>query len=167
MPLLPRLSTIDTWGELENAAWNRYWDSLELAMASNERSTGAVYLLGYVFEMLIKTAYYRIRGLAAGDDAGPALRGMPARARTLGFPWQGNRHNTGSLAGLLVYERRAVGRPLDPMFAATLLGHAQAVANVHWSEALRYKETIASESEIHDLFRSVEWLRANYSRLWS
>lgn len=167
MVLLARLSKFDTWMELEDAALHRYWDGLALLTAGEPQPTGAVYLLGYTFEMLMKTAYYRFNGLGPHDNTGDLLRGMADRAETFGFKWLGNRHNTESLANLLVGERHAQHRPLDPHFAAELTGHALAVSRDCWSEGLRYKSTIATEGEVADIFQRVEWLKLNYERLWS
>jgi hypothetical protein len=167
LSLLDRISPRETWADLESAADERYRDAERLAAAPKSRRTGAVYLLGYVFEMLVKAAYYRFVGLAATQDVSPVLRGMPTRARYLNLPWQGNRHNVGSLADLLVFERRAQGRPLPTALEAQLVGFAWAVANAHWTETLRYKDTLATEAEVREMFRSVDWLYGQYAVLWS
>lgn len=166
MALLERLAKFDTWPELESAAGERYTDALSLAVGPDDRTTGAVYLFGYVFEMLLKTAYYRFIGLSAESNVAPTLRGMPKKAKDLDFTWRGNRHNSQSLASLLVYERRVFGRPLDTKIAAELMGHASALSVFHWSESLRYKAVIATESELKSVYDSAEWIRANHNELW-
>ena len=151
---------------MEAAARHRYLDGLLLATSDRERLTGAMYLLGYVAEILVKTAYYRLRGVRPFDDVADELHGMRNRARTLGFPWQGNWHNLESLAGLLVVERAATGSPMEPLFAAEFQARAASVGG-HWSEILRYKEAATFESELDEVFESVEWLVANHAQLWS
>jgi hypothetical protein len=168
MALLSRCSAYDSWGEMEQAAEERHIDGLCLATSDDRRSTGAIYLLGYVAEILIKLAYYRVRGLARNDPVAGELRDMRNRAQLLGSPWTGgqSRHQVQDLAYLLVYERRARGRALDPYFAQVLQGHAQTIA-AHWSEVLRYRDVTATDGELADLYRSVDWLLVNSVLLWT
>lgn len=167
MSLLGRVSRIDSIGELEHAARLRYYDGLSLALSESHNSTGAVYLLGYVAEMLLKTAYYRVRGMGPTDDTWPLLRGMNDQAALVRFDWQSGRtrHNLEDLAGLLVEVRRNCGPEIDPYFASTLQGHAKVVA-LHWNERLRYKSVLALEDEVVDVIESIDWLVANYEALW-
>ncbi|MEW6249891.1 MAG: hypothetical protein AB1716_04535 [Planctomycetota bacterium] len=166
MGLLTRITTHDSCGELETAADLRFYDGLSLATSDVARRTAAVYLLGYVGEVLVKTAYYRCRGVAGVDDVATELHNIPVRARVLGLRWRGNLHNLESLATLLVLERDALGNPLEPGFAAEFQGHVASLG-AHWSETLRYKAVSAQEAELFEVFESVEWLIANHGRLWS
>jgi G3E family GTPase len=151
---------------MESAALQRYFDGLSLATSESDRFTGALYVLGYTAEILVKTAYYRVRGAGPADDVAAELRGMPARARYLGLDWQGNRHNLENLAELLVNERAFGGFAMDALFAAEFQAHVSNVG-AHWSEVLRYKGTVAFESELVAVFESVEWLVDNHAQLWS
>lgn len=153
---------------MERAAEQRYLDGLSLATGPERRTTGAIYLLGYAAEMTLKAAYYRIRGVGPLDDLSPELRGMRSRARYLGFPWGSgrSRHDVEDLAGLLIFERQARRIGLDPYFSVILQGHVRVITE-HWSEQLRYKEEVASEAEVTEFFRSVDWVISNYTLLWS
>jgi hypothetical protein len=164
--LLERTTRRDTWSELEAAAHLRYFDGLQLATSERERLTGALYMLGYVAEILVKTAYYRFRRLGPTDDVAGELKGMSARARVLGFDWQGNRHNLESLAALLVFERDAAGAPMD-LVEATEFQSRVAAIGAHWSEMLRYKDIEAVQAELTEVFEDVEWLVTNHRQLWS
>jgi hypothetical protein len=168
LPLLARITTTDTWPEMERAAHERYFDSVALATGSDSRPTGAAYLAGYVAEMLLKTAYYRTRGVGQLDDAAPELRGMRSRALAIGCTWSpGSRgHNLSDICDLLIKERDFRGRAFDPYFAALLRGHVITVFE-HWSERLRYKDIAASEGELAELFASVSWILDNYAVLGS
>lgn len=167
MGLLERVSNVDTVAELDRASEHRYLDGIGLYLAHEFRSTGAVYVLGYVAEMLIKSAYYRVRGVGPCEDLRAELRGMEARAMALGYAWTAgrSRHQVESLAGLLAYERRARGCALLAELESGLLGHASLIAS-HWSESLRYKDAVATEHEVNEVLSSVEWLIANHSLLW-
>jgi hypothetical protein len=168
LALLDRTSREDRWPDLERAAEERYFDALTLASGSELRSTGAVYLAGYVAEILLKTAYYHVRGVGQTDDVVPELRGMAARAAELGYHWPSGRtrHDLQAIAGLLIEERRARGRPLNPYLAIKLGNHVVVIIG-HWSEQLRYKDAIATEAELVELFESVSWIYDNYGVLGS
>lgn len=166
MALLTRMTTRDTWSEMESAALHRYFDGLQLATSERDRFTGALYVLGYAAEMLVKTAYYRFRGVGPSADVTRELNGMRDRAVALGLLWRGNKHNLESLAALLVLERMAQGSAMDPVFAAQFQARISGVA-AHWSEVLRYKGVVTLESELAEVFGSVDWLLANHAHLWS
>src|SRR5205085_11501029 len=55
-----------TWPELEEAAEQRFWDGFVLAAGSEPRPTGAIYVLGYVAELVLLVMWCRI------IDADPA-----------------------------------------------------------------------------------------------
>lgn len=168
MAILDRTSSIDHWPELEQAGQERFFDALALATGPEPRPTGAAYLAGYAAEILLKTAYYRVRGVGQLDDVTPELRGMETRAVELGYVWRSgrNRHDLLALAGLLAQEREARGMAFDPYFATTLSGHVVTITG-HWSEQLRYKDVVASETELAELFESVSWIVDNYGILGS
>ncbi len=167
MPLQNRISTRDTWAELERAGEIRFWEACALATGAEPMRTGAIYLLGYVAELIIKCAYFRLRGIAALDDVGPELRFAPRRAQAIrgGFAWKGNLHSIQEWARLLVIERRERGKPLPPPIHVSFLTVVSVIV-AEWSEILRYKDTAATDNELHDMFQGVEWLRANCRRLW-
>ncbi len=62
---------------------------LAVAMGDSGHETGAVYLLGYVAEMLLKTAYFRIISVPTGQNIAPHLQGARSHASWRG----GNLHN--------------------------------------------------------------------------
>ena len=75
MPFLIRLATrepFETWLSMEQAAEQRYWDGSALAASDAGHETGAVYLLGYTVEMLLKTACFRTAGIARRTIYGPS-----------------------------------------------------------------------------------------------
>lgn len=164
MPFRSRLALkqpFETWPLMELAGEQRYWDSLALALADSGNETGALYLLGYVAEMLLKTAYFRVISLPPSDDIGPSLRAANRDAHWRG----GNLHNLGSWFYLLGDIRFFQGRPWDAAQAATVERHVLTVDS-HWRETLRYTFVAAETSELEEAFASVDWLLANYVVLW-
>lgn len=167
MPLQNRISTRDTWAEMERAGEVRFWEAFALATGSEPMRTGAIYLLGYVAELIIKCAYFRLRGVAALADVGPELKFAPRRAGTIhgGFTWKGNLHSIQNWASLLIIERRERGKPLPAPTHVSFLTEVSAIV-AEWSEILRYKDAAATDNEFHNMFQSVDWLRMNCRQLW-
>jgi len=163
MSLLARLSLLEpmeTWPRLHSAAIERYWDGLALAMAQEGRRLGAIYLLGYVAEIVLKVAFFRVCGF-------PPYQAVSLRMATAHASWRGfSLHDVNAWATLLIEERRLRGRPFDPVFASQLKWHVMVVA-ANWREALRYRHSAASETELAEVFQGVDWLLANSNLLWS
>jgi len=78
---IARLVPIETWPQLLNASQHRYWDGFALATSGETRNVGAVYLLGYVAEMLLKVAYFRIEGFPRHGDVDHARSAARRQAR--------------------------------------------------------------------------------------
>jgi len=151
---------METWPSLHRAAMERYWDGVDLATSTEVRRTAAIYLLGYVTEILLKVAFYRVIGFPPGQEVDlQAIKTHAAWKRT-------NLHNLDGLADLLIAERSSRGMALDPAFAGQLKACALTVAD-HWRETLRYRYTVATETELVEVYQNVDWLRANATLLWS
>jgi len=154
------LEPTETWPSLYNAARERFWDGVDLATSLEARRTGAIYLLGYVAEMLLKVAFYRRMGYLATDRVDRnAIKNHAAWGR-----W--NLHSISGLVDLLIEVRQRQHQAFDPVFAGDLRLRVQTVA-LHWQETLRYKHTPADEAELTEVFRHVDWLLTNADQLWS
>ena len=151
----------ETWPLMELAAEQRYWDGLALALADSGSETGALYLLGYVAEMLLKTAYFRIAGVPSGDDIAPSLKAASNNSAWLG----GNLHNLRSWVALLNAIRFAQGNPWDVLTAAAVERHVLTIDS-HWRESIRYTAFAATSAELEEVLTSVDWLHNNYDTLW-
>lgn len=167
MPFLTRLAALEpfeTWPSMEQAAEQRYWDGLALATSDTGHEAGAIYLLGYVAEMLLKTACFRTAEIGPHDDLW-ARHGAFDQVKTFAS-WTGrNLHDLTGWLQFLIDIRQAIGRPLDPVTAG-LMTAAVLDVNAHWRESLRYRFSAALESELDAVADNVEWLRLNYDRLW-
>jgi len=165
LTLLARLAVaepVETWPGMRQAAETRFWDGLALAAGESDHAAGAVYLLGYVAEMLLKTAYFRFVGVPPGENLAPHLRAVRAHAA-----WTGrNLHDLRSWVDFLVDVRRLQGQPLPPAFAGQARVQTLAV-DVHWRESLRYTSLPALDLELSQVYDGVEWLRLNHTALWS
>ena len=160
--LLPARFATECIREYELAATERYHDALALSWA--ERRTAAIYLFGYVVEMLLKAAYFRI--LRYGDTDPIDLAAMRAAvgdnpasaARALGLAGTRNLHDIGAWAELLVAFRTARG-PLYPDvgFAAFLIDRVSDVRQ-RWTETIRYHKNRAYQHELERVENACRWL---------
>lgn len=151
----------ETWPQMELAAEQRYWDGLTLALGEAGSETGALYLLGYVVEMLLKTAYFRVTSIAPAHNLAPHLRTAHRDARWRG----GNLHNLQSWFYLLNDVRFFQGKPWNPVLASSIERHVL-VVDAHWRESLRYTAFAANGAELEETLASVDWLLTQYDSLW-
>ena len=164
MPFLTRLAVaepFETWPGMEQAAAQRFWDSLALATADAGHEAGAIYLLGYVAEMLLKTAYFRVTGVPSSQDIAPHLTAARRNASWRG----GNLHDLRSWFVLLNDARSFRGNPWGAAVAATIERHVLIVVS-HWRESSRYTSLTATDAELEEAFLSVDWLLDNHDVLW-
>lgn len=146
---------------MELAAEARFWDGFTLAAGDADSQTGAVYLLGYVVEMLLKTAYFRVTHVAVGENIAPHLQGARSQALRRG----GNLHNLQSWVALLNDTRFVQGVAWDVVTATVIESHVLTV-DAHWRESLRYTSIVAARTELEEVFASAEWLLTNRELLW-
>lgn len=142
----------ETWAEMEAAARERFWDGLALA-CEKQRETGAVYLWGYVAEMLLECASLRARGVLGSESIATILKDEGIK-----------HHRLEDLKLDLQTVRSAVFRPIEPQLNRELETHVDTLAN-NWDVLLRYRSTRATESELDEVHVAVEWFVINYSRL--
>ena len=164
MTLLTRLTIaepVETWPGMKQAAERRLWDGLILALGGPGYETGAIYLMGYVAEMLLKSAYFQVTGVPVAQNIASHLQGARTHASWRG----GNLHNLRSWFALLNDVRFLRGVPWSAVTAATVARHVFTV-DAHWRESLRYSAFAATEAELNEVFISVDWLHANYDKLW-
>jgi hypothetical protein len=167
--LLPERFRVECIREFDLAADERHADAIRLAESG--RRTGAIYLFGYVAEMLLKSAYLRLAGHYPDDPITPAILWgyvgtRPAStARALGLPGTTNLHDLGAWAALIVAHRsaRPPGYP-DPRFAAALTANVR-VLDGRWTEVIRYHGNLAYQHELNCIRTSCGWLLANRHRL--
>jgi len=155
MGLVARLSNeepAETWAVLHRAAEERFRDGMELATGHWERLTGAIYLFGYVAEMILKVAIFRTRNWSGQHPINISWFKNYASHKCY------NLHDIDGLANLLIDERRSNNNPFDPVFAAELVHNAKTVS-ANWRETLRYRSIAAQHAELSEVFQSVEWLR--------
>lgn len=160
------MPTIDCIQEYEQAMSDRLWDGMSLWATS--RDPGAVYMLGYVAEIAIKCAYFRVSGFTIVQPIGhPELRTAQARAQVLGVtaPREGY-HSIRFWRDLLIEHRHAAGRPLAAATERELIVAVNAVYD-HWWIEMRYKRAYSSRTDLEQLAAAVDWIDKNYVALYT
>lgn len=107
MPLIARIAQDHTVREFRAAAGLRYREAQRLAVAGDRLA--AIYLWGYAAEMLLKAAYFRLRGwLPTQPITMTDIRDARNYAiTTLQIAWpQPNLHDLSRWRALLVEERK-------------------------------------------------------------
>lgn len=162
----------ETVQDLVLAADDRFWDAYELA--TQGRAFAAIYLAGFVGEMLLKTAGFRFDGAAPGDPVQPRLG--PARAfGTARFPTVGHEsyHSLRFWAAFLEHKRADAARPLAAPLLADLHRRVDRAHEIWWV-SMRYRAAgvpaavaSAAEADLHPLLEEIDWLRKMHVLLWS
>lgn len=161
-----RVAHTETWPNREAAAEERFQDALLLSL-SGGREGGAIYLFGYVAEILLKTAYSRYAGKGSGELPFDFLKADMAQG-SMGATRSG-RVDLHSLAGLcefLIDARAAQSQRMASSTEGLLRSHI-AVIESHWNVRMRYSAFPATVGEMRDTYQSTSWIRTNYDDLWS
>ncbi len=152
---------IESLTSLLKAAQCRLYDGLELGSAGVEHSTAAIYLLGYVAEILLKAACLRVNSFDPRANAFAELRLL----QLAHFQPKTNLHDLGQLFATLMTLRALAGIPSDAVRDGTIRKNVLVIAS-HWNESLRYTGQIATKVEVSEVFESTFWLYKNFRVLW-
>lgn len=153
----------ETLQDFETAAAERYWEALDL-MVAGRRATG-IYLMGYVAEMRLKLAYFRVIGERSTAMVKPLLGPVKQEATSLKLDTE-NYHSLRLWSELIIMKRAALGK-VSPagQLEKTLREVANTLYDIWWVE-MRYRPDCATEDEMNRVFHGVSWLDRNYISLW-
>jgi hypothetical protein len=149
--------------EFRASAIQRFQDAM--ALAGNDRRTGAIYLWGYSAEMFLKAAYFSVIGISDSDALTWAGHLLPAMDRgknvfTIAWPNSGKGHNVRAWSELLVQERIFRSVPFPNPFALDVQRQGQRIGQL-WNETLRYHKNVAYMHEVTQVRQAAEWLLVN------
>jgi hypothetical protein len=157
-------STDESLQEMELAAEDRYWEGIELLLAG--RVGGGIYVLGYVAEMFLKLACFRLEPVRpthpVGSFFGPARKWMEARCPGV------DRESYHSLLFWSTYlrdKRRRQGRALAGPLDWQLVRRSRRLYQTWWVE-MRYRRDRARAADGRIVYDDVTWVRDHYLLLW-
>lgn len=164
----------DTVAKLERAATRRFVEAMHL---ESDEPLGAIYLYGYVIEMRLKAAYYRLAGVPNHADLNVPLPGStlsPRKAAELNIKTllgQGaagavGHHLTGWATLLIATRAATLRRSYEISFRDALLDHVKNAA-LCWTEVLRYRANKPYDEERKVVAQAAGWLKHNYRHLWT
>src|SRR5436190_1788620 len=138
MPLIARIRPSHSIREFRTAARLRYQEGRRLAVAGDRLA--AIYLWGYSAEMLLKAAYFRLKGWL---PANPISMTDLTQARSyavnhLGLQWSSNLHDLTRWRELLIEERKLRMIPYQAAFSRSLNARVNHIY-LNWREHLRYR----------------------------
>lgn len=161
------MSAPDTIARMEQALMHRFDEGR--ALQSIRRGYWAIYTLGYVVELCLKTAFLRIAGLKTNDDAKHFVQGGFARkwAKAMGVSRNpGQMHNLLFWLDLIVEERSFSGRPINVEFTREFALRVQQVAT-HWRPEMRYHPSVDTGERTASIATSSKWILDHHWLLWS
>lgn len=163
MPIRPLFSGQDESIEgFEAAAENMYEAGFNL-MASAQSGQG-VYLMGYVAEMLLKSAYFRLHGFTFQQVISMADLRDAVQRHHLPLPPE-KFHDLELWAQLIIRERnlKTLSNPLmesDLQTTTTRL-------NTNWSVKMRYYPLQGVvRQDLEDVLDDVVWIKSNHNGFW-
>jgi hypothetical protein len=164
MALLSRLPSSDCIERFRRAVSQRFCEAESLA--ANGFPLASVYLHGYVVEMLLKAACFRIMGMNANAPIDSAtFKRARSLGTSLGAGTPRNLHDILWWARFLVQLRAVDHRPFAAPFAGRLMGNANRVAR-NWRESLRYCTNRPRQSERTDVTSAALWFIEQYRFLY-
>lgn len=168
MGLRSRLeNVVETLTEIELAARRRYDDAVALFLAN--QFAGAIYILGYVAEIHLKSAVYRRLGALPSHQAEVFRRRAGSEAKRLALPdlkgQAESGHGVRYCARLLWSLPNTRGQLLSSELRTPLWRHVFRIHSNWWVE-MRYYSDPATRDEAAAAFRSVEWIMKHQLSLW-
>lgn len=135
-------------------------------MANSGHGAAAIYLWGYIGEMILKAAWFELIGFPQDRTITTRdLHDAADQAKAYGIQTFGNLHHLPHWAELLVQHRIHLGRGYSlPALGAEVEEHSQRIYQ-RWRETLRYKTNRPYASEVRAVRESAQWLLANSLRL--
>jgi hypothetical protein len=161
-------ASAETEAEISAAAEER-WAAAQSLLATG-RFGDAVYLYGYVAEMLLKRANYlylvRTSRAALADTVPSVFSPARSRGQTLipGISPEGF-HSLRFWAMLLEADREQLGDALPMPLAGSFQSVTERLHN-HWFVEMRYRALQSPRSEALEVQQDVGWLRAHKDDIW-
>ncbi|MBL8614288.1 MAG: hypothetical protein JNM72_01650 [Deltaproteobacteria bacterium] len=161
----------DTITEYENARAARLAEGRVLATSTGPQApntdAGAAYLLGYVAEAALKSAYFRViqHGLQARIDHA-MLKTAKVQAKALGVSTDPESyHSVKFWCDALIAQRAQRRMSFTSAFQALLQRNTDIIYN-HWWVELRYKTPRTTPAERQDVEDAALWYDHNYIALY-
>lgn len=140
--------------QYEAAAGERLYDGMAIALTDGrETSRGSVYLFGYVIEMVLKAAYFRLVGWNPAQPVDLKIMARSLGKRSLGA---GEAHDIDLLWRALHAERTTAG------LAPHVDGQAKSQrSGANWDIDQRYDSSACPSGVVAQMYEDAAWFYAN------
>ncbi len=146
----------------EAAAENKYEAGFNL-MASPQSGDG-VYLMGYVAELLLKSAYFRLRGFSSQQNIEMSDLRDAVQRHHLSLP--SDRFHDLERWGQLVLRERVLAYLTNPSMEHDLQATVTRL-NTNWSVKMRYLDLQGvDKQDVEDVLDDVIWIKTNHKDFW-
>jgi hypothetical protein len=153
----------DTIAKFEKAARMRFEEAESLRVEGHHLA--AVYFFGYVVEMVLKAAYFRMLRYGLTTEIGLDARNRAmARARGLELMGPGP-HDLVGWARFLVTEGSSRNLPAYDGKLSQKIVEQASIAYASWRPEMRYRATSVSSSHVAEMRASSGWFLSNYGRM--
>lgn len=157
MPLLARIQGHHSIRYFRGAARMRFQEAQRLFLGGER--LGAVYLSGYVAEMILKAAYFRLRGWLPSD---PITLGHLHFARsyaqhTLRIVGPNNLHDLTGWLNLLIAQRNQQQMAYPHRLHRGLSTRVHRIAS-NWRPDLRYHTNRPHAAEVRMTLQAAQWI---------
>ena len=143
--------------QYEIAAGERLVDGLAIAVTDGqETSRGGAYLLGFVIEMVLKAAFFRVRGINPATPVNLSAIGGAVGKKKFGAS---DGHNLRLLRDALIAERLRKGLGIAPVLRTELDRRVDRAFAI-WSVGLRYDGSPMPDGEVAVMFEDASWVFA-------
>ena len=151
--------------DFQEAAEERFIDAQDLLARGN--GTGALYLCGYVAEMLLKSSVFLTDGAKPAEQVYPRLAPVKNWARRFlpHVPFT-SYHSLLFWSEVLLRKRLDVGNELSPALSGSLRSVARRMHDA-WTIELRYFGFQVDVADAKSFLEDVAWIRKNYAQSWS
>lgn len=157
-------SSGETVGDVELSAWQRLDDAL--ALYSQDRYHGAIYIAGFAAEMLLKTAAFYLGG-ATSTQSAQTMRDQVKQEVSSGIlPATGayeSGHGLGYWSEVIIYRRNRQGLPPPPIEFVPIVTSL----HLNWFVGMRYFPGSATEDDAAQFITQVEWLARSHAAVRS
>ena len=163
MPIRPLFSGQDESIEGFEAAADSMYEAGFNLMASAQSGQG-VYLMGYVAEMLLKSAYFRLRRFADSQVITMTDLRDAVQRHHLALPSE--KYHDLELWARLITGERAASSLSNPGLEADLQSKTTRL-NTNWSVKMRYYplQGIARQ-DLEDVLDDVVWIKSSHNDFW-
>lgn len=161
MSLVSRIGP-DTIDELERAAPRRFAEAD--ALRRGKRWIGAIYLYGYVAEMVLGAAHFKLLGYSPAQEIEFDRRRQLVQAakKLSGMTIEAKPHPVDGLAQLLVVEKKRLAPPGHEPELENMIRLQSSLIRDYWSIKLRYRDMIASADDARVMRSAAKWFLVHY-----